>query len=63
VHQQSNVGDRHVYASRSRFISNSVARLFEQTAWPPVVESQEGPQSAATSASADLAARMRTMWK
>ena len=34
VHQQAATGDRHVYASRSRFIPDALTPLFERTAWP-----------------------------
>src|SRR3989454_492981 len=36
VHQQSTYGDRHVYASRSRFIPNGVTRFFDSCAWSVV---------------------------
>ena len=35
VHQQTQYGDRHVYASRSRFIPNGLTPLFDARAWPP----------------------------
>ena len=34
VSQQSGGGDRHVYAGRSRFIPEAMARHFEQVVWP-----------------------------
>lgn len=34
VTQQSGGGDRHMYAGRTRFISEAMAALFEQVAWP-----------------------------
>ena len=34
VHQQTQYGDRHVYASRSRFIPNGLTPVFESCAWP-----------------------------
>ncbi len=63
VSQQSRSGDRHVYASRSRFITNTIARQFEASAWPVPAESTEDSRDAATAARADIAARMKTMWK
>ena len=66
VHQQSNVGDRHVYAARSRFIPNGVAQHFEQTSWPAPSDAptgEAGDAAAGRAASADIAARMRAMWK
>jgi DNA helicase-2/ATP-dependent DNA helicase PcrA len=34
THGQNAHGDRHVYASRSRFIPDELLGLFERTAWP-----------------------------
>ena len=61
VSQQSGLGDRHLYASRSRFIGNGLLSHFEQLSWPLA---QEQPQSHAQprQAAIDLAARMRAMW-
>src|SRR5450759_3395739 len=36
THGQNAQGDRHVYASRTRFVPNEVLSLFERTAWPLV---------------------------
>ena len=60
-------GDRHVYASRTRFIPARILTHFEERAWPvPVVEGLEDwkrqhPECA--TGRIDLAARMRDMWK
>jgi DNA helicase II / ATP-dependent DNA helicase PcrA len=62
THGQSAHGDRHVYASRTRFIPKGLLDLFEQTAWPKML-----PGSAAHSARqgvrVDVGARMRGMWR
>src|SRR6202012_5839383 len=34
VHGQPALGDRHVYASRPRFIPKGLLALFERTSWP-----------------------------
>ena len=34
VHQQARNGDRHVFASRSRFIPAGIAERFEPVVWP-----------------------------
>ncbi len=34
THGQSAQGDRHVYASRTRFIADRLLDLFEKTTWP-----------------------------
>jgi DNA helicase-2/ATP-dependent DNA helicase PcrA len=62
VAQQVRLGDRHVYASRTRFIPNRLLRCFEQMSWPaPAAATTASPQS--RQAAVDLAARMRAMWQ
>jgi ATP-dependent DNA helicase UvrD/PcrA len=60
VHGQPRGGDRHVLASRSRFIPAKLLPLFERISWPtaPVEE-----RRVATGPRVDLAARMRAMWR
>jgi DNA helicase-2/ATP-dependent DNA helicase PcrA len=60
VHQQGAGGDRHVYASRTRFIPDALAGSFERESWPVVVN--EVAQSAQAAPAVDLAARMRGRW-
>lgn len=60
VHQQGKRGDRHVYASRTRFIPDAIANHFEASSWPRAAP-EDTPHSAAVKA-IDLAARMRGMW-
>jgi DNA helicase II / ATP-dependent DNA helicase PcrA len=61
THQQATSGDRHVYASRSRFLPNTVLSFFDTRAWPPV---DEHPNRAASSSTyLDVGARMRAMWR
>ena len=62
THGQSANGDRHVYASRTRFIPNNLLGLFENTAWP-VVRAAPPPNLAVQSARLDIGARMRRMWQ
>lgn len=58
---QATRGDRHMYASRTRFISASMLQHFEQTAWP---KSEAGTASGRIPrAPVDLGARMRGMWR
>ena len=61
VSQQAGFGDRHVYATRSRFISNAVARQFEQTQWP-APELVEARRSC-SNARVNLSEKMKAMWK
>jgi DNA helicase-2/ATP-dependent DNA helicase PcrA len=61
VHGQAARGDRHVYASRSRFIPASILGAFEQTAWASV-QAKDDPRRQ-PQVRVDLGARMRDMWK
>jgi DNA helicase-2/ATP-dependent DNA helicase PcrA len=62
VHGQHAQGDRHLYASRTRFIPETLLNLFERTAWPGVPAgttagaANQGPKL-------DIGARMRGMWR
>jgi DNA helicase II / ATP-dependent DNA helicase PcrA len=62
AHAQNARGDRHVYASRTRFIPDRLLGLFERTTWPIAVagtaarSSNQGPRI-------DVGARMRGMWR
>lgn len=58
---QSAVGDRHVYAGRTRFIPNRLLPRFEQRSWPRVDLDGVKPVSV-SEARIDIAAKMRAMW-
>jgi DNA helicase-2/ATP-dependent DNA helicase PcrA len=58
THGQPARGDRHVYASRSRFLPDHVLDGFERLAWPPRPAATT-PRPVETR---DLKARMRGMW-
>jgi DNA helicase-2/ATP-dependent DNA helicase PcrA len=58
---QASRGDRHVYASRTRFIPSNILQHFEQTAWP--VAGATGVSQRAPRTRVDLGARMRGMWR
>jgi DNA helicase-2/ATP-dependent DNA helicase PcrA len=62
AHQQSDGGDRHMYAARTRFIPASSLIHFESVAWPVVAATKEGPQTSARM-SADIGARLRGRWR
>jgi superfamily I DNA/RNA helicase len=55
-------GDRHVYASRTRFIPKGLLGLFEKTTWP-----MAAPAAATTvlaqAPRVDVAQRLRSMWQ
>jgi DNA helicase II / ATP-dependent DNA helicase PcrA len=60
THGQRSLGDRHVYAQRTRFIPNAITKHFQSRFWPR-------PQSAAANSRSmrtpiDVRARMRGMW-
>jgi DNA helicase-2/ATP-dependent DNA helicase PcrA len=62
THGQPSQGDRHVYASRSRFIPGSLLPLFESTTWP-VLATELDRQAAIGQVRIDVGARMRSMWR
>jgi DNA helicase-2/ATP-dependent DNA helicase PcrA len=59
---QSAQSDRHVYASRTRFIPEGLLGLFDRMSWPPVAA---GPRTLAASQGVriNVGARMRRMWR
>jgi DNA helicase-2/ATP-dependent DNA helicase PcrA len=62
VHGQARGGDKHLYASRSRFIPAAIVNNFDVYAWPPAVQ-RGSPTRRGTGATVDLAARIRGMWR
>jgi DNA helicase-2/ATP-dependent DNA helicase PcrA len=58
---QAGLGDRHVYAGRTRFLPAALLDRFEQLTWPQPDGLRPG-ESVATAAAIDLAAQMRAMW-
>ena len=62
VHQQRANGDRHMYAVRTRFIPKTIAKHFEQRAWPiPARETASTTKQTATPV--DIGARLKSMWR
>jgi DNA helicase-2/ATP-dependent DNA helicase PcrA len=59
---QASMGDRHVYASRSRFIPAGLLPLFESVTWP-ILATALARQSAISELRIDIGARMRGMWR
>jgi DNA helicase-2/ATP-dependent DNA helicase PcrA len=62
THGQSAHGDRHVYASRTRFIPDRLLGLFEKTSWP-LSTTGTAARAANKSVRLDVGARMRGMWR
>ncbi|WP_312471102.1 ATP-dependent helicase [Brucella sp.] len=58
---QNTQGDRHVYASRTRFIPKNLLPLFEITSWPKL--SAARAERSKASVRMDVGARMRKMWR
>jgi DNA helicase-2/ATP-dependent DNA helicase PcrA len=61
VRQQAGMGDRHVYASRSRFLTDAVCATFDPHTWP-VAASQGAIDRPREGVQVDLAAEMRSAW-
>jgi DNA helicase II / ATP-dependent DNA helicase PcrA len=61
THGQHAQGDRHVYASRTRFIPASLLSLFERTSWPAAAPA--AARNASSAPRIDIGARMRGMWR
>jgi DNA helicase-2/ATP-dependent DNA helicase PcrA len=62
THGQNAHGDRHVYASRTRFIPATLLPLFECTTWPLAAAGNNGRRDAGTTR-IDVRARLRGMWR
>ena len=64
VHQQAACGDHHVYASRSRFISQAIAVHFETCVWPPAAPCSPGAHTHGKQSGPpiDISARVRALW-
>jgi DNA helicase-2/ATP-dependent DNA helicase PcrA len=62
AHGQRSQGDRHVYASRTRFIPEKLLGLFERTNWPSATPglAGRGPDHGPR---VDIGARVRGMWR
>ncbi|WP_430441033.1 ATP-dependent helicase [Shinella sp.] len=61
THGQSATGDRHVYASRTRFIPATLLQYFKTATWPKI--SAAASERSANQIRVDVRERMRSMWK
>ena len=61
AHLQQSNGDRHMYASRTRFIPNDILGNFQGRAWPVAAVRAKG--RVPPSDRIDISARLRRMWK
>ena len=62
VTQQAVRGDRHLYASRSRFIPDALAKKFETVLWPPAAPDTSGAAHSGP-ASIQVRERARSAWR
>ncbi len=62
VHGQPKLGDRSVFAARTRFIPPPLLKHFDRRTWPEA-QPPAPARVAAEGSRADLAARMRAMWR
>ncbi len=62
VHQQAQFGDRHVYATLSRFIPPEVAAQFEMVGPAPSADPAAPAADAPAPAPIDVASRVRSLW-
>jgi DNA helicase-2/ATP-dependent DNA helicase PcrA len=61
THGQRSLGDRHVYAQRTRFIPDVITPYFENRTWPPPIAREVN--TAPARKPVDVQAHLRRMWK
>jgi DNA helicase II / ATP-dependent DNA helicase PcrA len=61
AHQQARNGERHMYASRTRFIPAGLLGHFQRATWPQAEQVDDGHKRA--SVRVDVQSRMRNMWR
>jgi DNA helicase-2/ATP-dependent DNA helicase PcrA len=62
THGQHSQGDRHVYASRTRFIPEKLLGLFDRTNWP-TASADSAVRGPSQGPPIDIGARLRGMWR
>src|SRR5262245_21332966 len=63
THQQAKLGDRHVYASRSRFVPDTILGSFDKRNWRDRTDSSIKVARKAGSSVVDVAASLMRMWQ
>jgi DNA helicase-2/ATP-dependent DNA helicase PcrA len=63
VSQQAGGGDRHVYAGRTRFVSEAMLAQFEQVTWPEAIPLRPGAGAQPQAAVIQVRARARAAWR
>ncbi len=61
AHQQRGAGDRHVYAIRTRFIPDSILKLFDGCSWPAAVAQGRSSRKLRRQP-VNIGAQLRRMW-
>jgi DNA helicase-2/ATP-dependent DNA helicase PcrA len=62
VHQQAHRGDRHLYATRTRFIPAAILNFFESRSWPAANSASRSAEQRPTTR-VDIGARLKGMWR
>lgn len=62
THGQRALGDRHIYAARTRYIPDNMLSLFETASWPKAPELDTEARTAVPEVRIDVKFRMREMW-
>jgi DNA helicase-2/ATP-dependent DNA helicase PcrA len=62
THGRNALGDRHIYATRSRFIPDELLALFDKSSWP-IASLEPAVNTEHKGVRMDVAARMRSMWR
>lgn len=63
VTQQAGGGDRHIYAGRTRFITEAMVPHFEQVTWPQAIPVRPGASAQPQAPLMEVRARSRALWK
>lgn len=63
VTQQSGGGDRHMYAGRTRFVTEAMVQHFEQVTWPQEIAALPGRGGQPQAPVMQVRARSRALWK
>jgi DNA helicase-2/ATP-dependent DNA helicase PcrA len=61
AHQQRGGGDRHMYATCTRFIPMTIRKAFDSRAWP--LARAAAATAAAARTPVDIGAKLRRMWR
>ena len=62
IHAQKQLGDRHLYAARTRFIPDGIIGSFDWQSWHEKSQAQNRPVKK-PGAATDVAASLRRMWR